>query len=106
MINIVTGYGPVVGAALSAHPDIAKVSFTGSTMTGRAMIPTAAAETIQARDAGTRRQGATQILLEDAELASGDPDPRAGLAAFVNSGQACVAGTRLLVPESRLDEKR
>src|SRR4029077_19557769 len=100
VINIVNGYGPVVGAALSTHPDIAKVSFTGSTMTGRAIL-TAAAATFKR---GTLELGGKgpQILLGDAELATAIPIALAS--GFLNSGQACIAGTRLLVPESRLDE--
>jgi aldehyde dehydrogenase (NAD+) len=99
-INIVNGYGPVVGAALSTHPDIAKVSFTGSTMTGRTIL-TAAAETFKRVTLELGGKG-PQILLEDADLATAIPIALAS--GFVNSGQACVAGTRLLVPESRLDE--
>jgi aldehyde dehydrogenase (NAD+) len=100
VINIVNGYGPVAGAALSAHPDIAKVSFTGSTMTGHAIL-TAAAETFKRVTLELGGKG-PQILLEDADLAVAIPIALAS--GFVNSGQACVAGTRLLVPESRLDE--
>src|SRR5271163_339644 len=92
VINIVNGYGPVVGAALSTHPDIAKVSFTGSTMTGRAILKAAAATfkrvTLELGGKGP------QILLEDADLATALPIALAS--GFVNSGQACVAGTRLL----------
>jgi aldehyde dehydrogenase (NAD+) len=100
VINIVNGYGPVVGTALSIHPDIAKVSFTGSTMTGRAILA-AAAETFKRVTLELGGKG-PQILLEDADLAAAIPIVLAS--GFVNSGQACVAGTRLLVPESRLDE--
>ncbi len=100
VINIVNGYGPVVGAALSTHPDIAKVSFTGSAITGRAIL-TAAAETFKRVTLELGGKG-PQILLEDADLATAIPIALAS--GFVNSGQACVAGTRLLVPESRLDE--
>jgi aldehyde dehydrogenase (NAD+) len=92
VVNIVNGYGSVVGRALSTHPDIAKITFTGSTATGRAIL-TAAAETFKRVTLELGGKG-PQILLEDADLASG----------FANSGQACIAGTRLLVPESRLDE--
>src|SRR6204780_830956 len=102
VINIVNGYGPVVGAALSAHPDIAKVSFTGSTMTGRAIL-TAAAETFKRVTLELGGKG-PQILLEDADLATAIPIALAS--GFANSGQACIAGTRLLVPESRVDEGR
>ena len=100
VVNIVNGYGPVVGAALSVHPDIAKVSFTGSTMTGRAVL-TAAAETFKRVTLELGGKG-PQILLEDADLAVVIPIALAN--GFVNSGQSCIAGTRLLVPESRLDE--
>ena len=100
VINIVNGYGPVVGAAISTHPDIAKVSFTGSTMTGRAIL-TAAAATFKRVTLELGGKG-PQILLEDADLATAIPIALAS--GFTNSGQACVAGTRLLVAESRLDE--
>jgi aldehyde dehydrogenase (NAD+) len=99
-INIVNGYGPVVGTALSTHPDIAKVTFTGSTMTGRAILA-AAAETFKRVTLELGGKG-PQILLEDADLAAAIPIALAS--GFTNSGQACIAGTRLLVPESRLDE--
>jgi aldehyde dehydrogenase (NAD+) len=100
VINIVNGYGPVVGAALSTHPDIAKVSFTGSTVTGRAIL-TAAAQTFKRVTLELGGKG-PQILLEDADLATAIPIVLAS--GFANSGQACIAGTRLLVPESRWDE--
>src|ERR1700733_2496740 len=100
VINIVNGYGPVVGAALSTHPDVAKISFTGSTVTGRAIL-TAAAETLKRVTLELGGKG-PQILLEDADLATSIP---IGVASgFTNSGQACIAGTRLLVPESRWGE--
>jgi aldehyde dehydrogenase (NAD+) len=100
VVNIVNGYGPVVGAALSTHPDIAKISFTGSTMTGRAIL-TSAAQTFKRVTLELGGKG-PQIFLEDADLASAIP--MALSMGFLNSGQACMAGTRLLVPESRLEE--
>jgi aldehyde dehydrogenase (NAD+) len=100
VINIVNGYGPVVGAALSTHPDVAKISFTGSTVTGRAIL-TAAAETFKRVTLELGGKG-PQILLEDADLTTAIPIALAS--GFANSGQACIAGTRLLVPESRQDE--
>jgi aldehyde dehydrogenase (NAD+) len=100
VINVVNGYGSVVGAALSTHSDIAKVSFTGSTVTGRAIL-TAAAETFKRVTLELGGKG-PQIFLADADLATAIPIALAS--GFVNSGQACGAGTRLLVPESRLDE--
>jgi aldehyde dehydrogenase (NAD+) len=100
VINIVNGYGPVVGAALSTHPDVAKISFTGSTMTGRAIL-TAAAETFKRVTLELGGKG-PQLFLDDADLTTAIPI--AAASGFVNSGQACIAGTRLLVPESRLDD--
>jgi aldehyde dehydrogenase (NAD+) len=100
VVNIVNGYGSVVGTALSTHPDIAKITFTGSTVTGRAIL-TAAAETFKRVTLELGGKG-PQILLEDVDLTSAIPIALAS--GFANSGQACIAGTRLLVPESRLDE--
>jgi len=100
VINIVNGYGPVVGAALSTHPDVAKISFTGSTMTGRAIL-TAAAETFKRVTLELGGKG-PQLFLDDADLTTAIPI--AAASGFVNSGQACIAGTRLLVPQSRLDD--
>src|SRR5580658_5474377 len=100
VINIVNGYGSVVGTALSTHPDIAKITFTGSTMTGRTILM-AAAETFKRVTLELGGKG-PQLLLEDVDIASAIPIALAS--GFTNSGQACVAGTRLLVPESRLDE--
>jgi aldehyde dehydrogenase (NAD+) len=102
VINIVHGYGPVVGAALCTHRDVAKISFTGSTMTGRAILA-AAAETFKRVTLELGGKGA-QLFLDDADLRTAIPISVAS--GFVNSGQACIAGTRLLVPESRLAEVR
>jgi aldehyde dehydrogenase (NAD+) len=100
VVNIVNGYGSVVGTALSTHPNIAKITFTGSTVTGRAILM-AAAETFKRVTLELGGKG-PQILLEDVDLASALPIALAS--GFTNSGQACIAGTRLLLPESRLDE--
>ena len=100
VFNIVNGYGHVVGAELSRHPDIAKISFTGSTATGRAILA-AAAETFKRVTLELGGKG-PQLLLDDADLEQAIP--KIAMAGFNNSGQACVAGTRILVPESRYDE--
>ena len=100
VVNIVTGTGPVVGAELSAHPDVAKVSFTGSTATGRVILRSAA-ETFKRVTLELGGKGPS-LILADADLA-----PAAKIAAgagLMNSGQACVAGTRILVPRAKLDE--
>lgn len=100
VLNVVNGYGNTVGAELSQHPDIAKVTFTGSTGTGRSILR-AAAESFKRVTLELGGKG-PQIMLDDANLE--DALPHILAAAFRNSGQACIAGTRLLVPAHRLDE--
>lgn len=100
VFNIVTGRGEVVGETLSRHPEVAKISFTGSTATGKAILRNAA-ETFKRVTLELGGKSPT-IILEDADLA--DAVPLAIQAGFMNSGQACVAGTRILVPASRKAE--
>ncbi|WP_113407454.1 aldehyde dehydrogenase family protein [Rhizobiales bacterium] len=100
IFNIVNGYGHVVGAALSSHHDIAKISFTGSTMTGRAILQAASATFKRVTlELGGKNPN---IILDDADLDLVIPQVLA--AGFANSGQACIAGTRILAPEGRLAE--
>jgi aldehyde dehydrogenase (NAD+) len=100
VFNIVTGRGDVVGTAITRHPDVAKISFTGSTAVGK-VIFREAAETLKSL---TLELGgkSPSIILDDADL--GQAVPGALQAGFANSSQACVAGTRILVPESRLEQ--
>jgi aldehyde dehydrogenase (NAD+) len=100
VLNIVNGTGAVAGAALSAHPGIAKISFTGSTATGRAILATAA-QTIKRVTLELGGKSPT-IILDDADLDRAIPQVL--MMGFGNSGQACIDGTRILAPESRLDE--
>jgi aldehyde dehydrogenase (NAD+) len=100
LLNVVTGLGNVVGAELVRNPDVAKISFTGSVAVG---------ETIMRDGAKTMKRVTLElggksptILLDDAALDKAIPS--ALVMAFMNSGQACAAGTRLLVPKSRFDE--
>ena len=100
VFNIVTGRGDVVGAELTAHPDVAKVTFTGSTAVGKTILR-AAADTFKRVTLELGGKG-PNIILPDADLDAAIPTVlRMGLA---NSGQACVAGTRILAPEARLPE--
>jgi aldehyde dehydrogenase (NAD+) len=99
LLNVVTGLGNVVGTELVRNPDVAKISFTGSVAVG---------ETIMRDGAKTMKRITLElggksptILLDDAVLDQAIPS--ALVMAFLNSGQACAAGTRLLVPKSRLD---
>jgi aldehyde dehydrogenase (NAD+) len=100
VLNLVTGTGPVVGAAIAGHPDVDMVSFTGSTATGRA-ISHAAADRI-ARVALELGGKSANLILADADLAKA---VKVGVGnAFLNSGQTCTAWTRMLVHRSRYDE--
>lgn len=98
--NILLGRGDDVGDELSTNADIAKISFTGSTQTGK-IIARAAIGTMKRVSLGLTGKSAT-IVLDDANFS--EAIPQALNVAFMNNGQACVAGTRLLVPGNRLDE--
>jgi len=99
LLNIVTGRGEVVGAELVRHPDVAKISFTGSVGVGEKIMRDGAA-TMKRVTLELGGKSPT-IVLEDAVLDRAIPT--ALTVAFLNSGQACAAGTRLLVPRTRLD---
>ncbi|MFG2970324.1 aldehyde dehydrogenase family protein [Streptomyces sp. NPDC048288] len=96
VLNVVQGTGPVVGEALSRHPGIDMISFTGSTRAGRS-VSVAASATVKrvALELGGK---AAHIILPKADL---DSAVTRGLAfAWANAGQACGAYVRMLVPES------
>jgi aldehyde dehydrogenase (NAD+) len=100
VFNVVTGRGTVVGAELVRNPDVAKISFTGSVAVGEQIMRDGAA-TMKRVTLELGGKSPT-ILLDDAALDKAIPS--ALTLAFMNSGQACAAGTRLLVPKSRLEE--
>jgi aldehyde dehydrogenase (NAD+) len=100
VFNIVTGRGEVVGTEITSHPDVAKISFTGSTAVGKAILRAGAA-TMKRITLELGGKSPT-VILDDANLAQAIPLALA--AGFINSGQACIAGTRILVPRSRLGE--
>lgn len=99
-INIVTGYGHEAGAALSAHPGINHISFTGSTVTGQHVAQAAAQRHCPAvLELGGK---SPQLVFEDADLDAAVP---VIVNAIVqNCGQTCSAGSRLLVQESIYEE--
>src|SRR5690349_23127025 len=99
LLNVVTGRGSVVGAELIRNPDVAKISFTGSVAVGQSIMRDGA----QTMKRVTLELGGKSptIMLDDAVLEQAVPS--ALVMALLNSGQACAAGTRLLVPKSRLD---
>src|SRR6266436_3470781 len=98
--NVVIGRGTVVGAELVRNPDVAKISFTGSVAVGQSIMRDGAA-TMKRITLELGGKSPT-VLLDDAALERAIP--AALVLAFMNSGQACAAGTRLLVPRSRLGE--
>ena len=98
VFNMVNGDGPTVGAAIASHPEIAMVSFTGSTRAGIA-VAAAAAPTVKrvTQELGGK---SANIILDDADVTNA---VKAGvIACFRNSGQSCNAPTRMLVPQSRM----
>lgn len=100
VFNLVTGTGASIGETLVAHPDVDMVSLTGSTVAGR-RIGAVAAETIKrvALELGGK---SPLVVLDDADLVEA---VEAGLnGCFLNSGQTCIALTRMIVPRSRLAE--
>jgi len=100
VFNLVNGDGPTVGAALSSHPDVDMMSFTGSTRAG-IEVARAAAPTVKrvAQELGGK---SANIILEDADMAKAVT--KGVLQCFHNTGQSCNAPTRMLVPKHRLDE--
>lgn len=100
VFNLVNGDGPTVGSAMSAHPDIDMMSFTGSTGAGRQVMKNGA-DTIKrvALELGGK---SANILLDDADF--GKMVAQGVMSCMNNSGQSCNAPTRMLVPQSRMDE--
>lgn len=100
IINFVTGLGNVVGTELSGSADVSKISFTGSTAVGK-LIAKTAADTMKrvTLELGGK---SPNIILDDADLEK--TIPMAVFAAYMNNAQACIAPTRLLVPENKLDQ--
>ncbi|MBU6269533.1 MAG: aldehyde dehydrogenase family protein, partial [Sphingomonadales bacterium] len=98
--NMVQGQGSVIGTALSTHQDVDMISFTGSEPVG-VQIQKDAADTV--KRVGLELGGKSAwIVLDDASMAANVAGATAGM--MGNSGQTCSAGSRLLVPNSRMDE--
>ncbi len=100
VFNLVSGYGPVVGEAIAAHPGVDMVSFTGSTRAGRrvAEVATATVKRVALELGGK----SANVILDDADLERAVTD---GVGkCYLNSGQTCSALTRMLVPANRLEE--
>src|SRR5205085_12240191 len=100
VFNLVGGTGEVVGAALSAHPEVDMISITGSTRAG-VLVAQAAAVTVKrvVQELGGK---SPNVFLDDADFEQGIV--KGVLSAFRNVGQSCSAPTRMLVPAARLAE--
>ncbi|WP_249340478.1 aldehyde dehydrogenase family protein [Sphingomonas sp. 2SG] len=99
VVNIVTGYGHTVGAAIAEHPGIGKVAFTGSTATGRSIVKASA---------GNLKKVQLELGGKGPNIVFADADIRAAVngsafAIFHNQGQACIAGSRLMLHEDIAD---
>lgn len=99
-VNIMCGYGAQAGAAITAHPDVRQIVFTGSVQTGIA-IATNAAQNISPCVLELGGKSAA-IVYEDADLDAFEGNIRWGI--FFNAGQVCSAMSRVIVHESRRDE--
>lgn len=100
VVNVVHGHGNVAGTTLTTHPEVDLISFTGSTATGKRILKNGA-DTLKkvAFELGGK---AANIVFEDADLEKAIPGSIH--AAFMNSGQVCLAGSRILVQRTILDE--
>ena len=101
VFNVVNGYGPTVGAALSEHPDVAMMSFTGST---RAGIAVAQASAVSVKRVHQELGGkSSNIILDD--VADLEKSVKGGAGhCFLNSGQSCNAPTKMLVSAKNYDK--
>jgi len=100
VINVVPGYGETAGAALASHPNVDKVAFTGSHVTGQSIVKASAGNLKRVSlELGGK---SPDIVFADADLDAAVPG--AAMAVFANSGQICSAGTRLFVEDKVYDE--
>jgi aldehyde dehydrogenase (NAD+) len=101
VINVVPGFGPTAGAALTRHMDVDKVAFTGETTTGQVIMEAAARSNLKrvSLELGGK---SPNVVFADADLDAAVEGAHFGL--FFNQGQACCAGSRLFVEESIHDE--
>jgi aldehyde dehydrogenase (NAD+) len=100
VVNVVPGYGETAGAALAAHPQVDKIAFTGSHLTGQKIIQASA---------GNLKRVSLELGGKSPDIVFADADlemtvPGAAMAVFSNSGQICSAGTRLFVERKVYDE--
>src|SRR5262245_57402088 len=101
VVNVVPGYGPTAGAALSGHPDVDKIAFTGEHTTGQ-IVMTAAAQSNLKRVSLELGGKSPNVIFADADIDAAVEGAYFGL--FFNQGQCCCAGSRLFVEEKVYDK--
>jgi aldehyde dehydrogenase (NAD+) len=101
VINVISGFGKIAGAALSSHMDVDKVAFTGSTVVGRQIMKAAAGSNLKkvTLELGGK---SPNIVFADADIDNAISWVNFGI--FFNHGQCCCAGSRIYVQESIYDE--
>ena len=99
VLNVVPGFGPTAGAALAAHPGIDKIAFTGEYVTGRLIVQmsTSNLKTVTLELGGK----SPHIIFDDVDLETAVANALFGL--YMNTGQICSAGTRILVQDTLYD---
>jgi len=99
-LNVVPGFGPTAGAALAQHPGVDKIAFTGEHVTGRLVVQMSVSnlKTVTLELGGK----SPHIIFDDVDLETAVANALFGL--FMNTGQICSAGTRILVQESMYDK--
>jgi phenylacetaldehyde dehydrogenase len=100
VVNVVTGFGETAGAALSSHPDVDKVAFTGSTEVGKLILHAASGNLKRVSlELGGK---SPNIVFDDADIDA--VIPGAASAIFFNHGQCCCAGSRLFIEKKNFDK--
>ena len=100
VVNVCPGFGPTAGAALSSHPDIDKVAFTGETTTGKEIVKASAGNLKKVSlELGGK---SPNVILSDADIEAAIPGAFGGV--FFNQGQVCCAGSRLFVQKKVYEE--
>ncbi|KAF5346532.1 hypothetical protein D9756_010089 [Leucocoprinus leucothites] len=101
VVNVVNGYGPTVGSAIALHPNVDKITFTGSTLTGRKILKASAESNLKGVTLELGGKSPT-IIFDDVVL--DQAIKWAALGIFSNMGQICTAGSRIYVQEAVYDK--
>src|ERR1700761_352861 len=100
VVNVVTGLGHTAGAALAAHPDVNKISFTGSTDVGKLIVQASAGNLKKVMlELGGK---SPVVIYNDADLSKAIPGSAFGI--FIHSGQGCICGSRIFVQRGIYDQ--